>query len=156
LRRVEHHGAPALGAAFGLVQRDCLLADTARVFHQLKVLDQLVAFVLILAAEGVGIRALLDLRSGESKRRKAGTGDIARLMNVRTFAGVEPLLVASEAHAALSERDAGDNEQLGIDPQEQIEVLLDGGAERIDAAGRSPIDLDGRLRRQAYGMFLDA
>ncbi len=61
LAAVEDQIEAAFGALIGRVQRHGLFGHARRVLEQIELVDQLVALELMLAAEGVRIRALLDL-----------------------------------------------------------------------------------------------
>ena len=52
---IEHDSALAFRASLGFVQGHRFFADAPRVLHQFQFVDQLVSFVLILAAIGVGM-----------------------------------------------------------------------------------------------------
>src|ERR1035441_4512690 len=60
LRAVEDEVELALGALIGAVQRDGFCGDARGVPDQVPLVDQLVALKLMLPAEGIRIRALLD------------------------------------------------------------------------------------------------
>ena len=49
------------------------------------------------------------------------------------------MLFAAEVQVGLGQRDAGHGAQFGVDLQQQFDVLLDGGGERINLEGRSPL-----------------
>src|SRR5580658_3279850 len=61
LRAIEDEVELAFGALIRCVQGDGFFGDAGRVSDQVPLVDQLVAFELMLATEGVGIGALLDL-----------------------------------------------------------------------------------------------
>ncbi len=61
LAAIQDQIEAAFGALIGRVQRHGLFGDARRVLQQIEFVDQLVAFELVLAAEGIRIRALLDL-----------------------------------------------------------------------------------------------
>ena len=65
LRRVEDDVVLPFRTLIGRMQGNRLLRDLRRVIQQLEFLDQLIASVLELSAERVGIGALLDLRTLE-------------------------------------------------------------------------------------------
>src|SRR6266851_3223149 len=94
LRAVENNVEYALGTLVRAVQRDCLFADSACVLEQLEFVDELVSFVLPLAAERVRIRPLLNLAACERVGNVSRSGHVLCLMNVRAFRREEPLLLA--------------------------------------------------------------
>ncbi len=61
LTAIQDQIEAAFGTLIGRVQRHGLFGDARRVLQQIELVDQLVAFQLMLAAEGIRIGALLDL-----------------------------------------------------------------------------------------------
>ena len=66
LAAIEDQIEAAFGALIGRVQRHGLFGDARRVREQIEFVDQLVALELMLAAEGIGIRALLNFAALEA------------------------------------------------------------------------------------------
>ncbi len=124
LRRIENDVVIALRTLIGFVQGDGFFRDASSVLQQLQFFDQFVAFVLPLTAERVRIRALHDLASGERVRGVTGADSRLHLVDVRAVGVVEPLLVTAEIEVGLGERDSSYGAQLGVNLQQQIDVLL--------------------------------
>ena len=139
LRAVENDVERAFGALVGLVQGDGFLANAAGIFHELQFLDQFVAFVLPLPAEGIGIGALLNFVAGKGVGGISCAGRVLGLMNVGAFRGHKPLLLAAEVEIGFGQGDAGHGAQFGIDLQQQIDILFDRNGERIDLVRRDPL-----------------
>ena len=83
LRAVQNQVEFAFGTLFGGVQRHRLLGDARSVLHQAQLVHQFVPLQLILAAEGIRVRALLNLAILVAQRRKARAGQVARLVDRR-------------------------------------------------------------------------
>ncbi len=132
----------------------CSPTRRALSIQQLELLDQFVSFVLKLPAERVGIRALHDLVSAKGIGREAGAGHGARLMDRGALAGVKPLLVAAEIQIGLGQRNALHRAQLAVDLHQQVEILLDRGRERVDAARGRPLGLVRLFRSQLHAALL--
>ena len=75
LRAVQNQVELAFGTLIGGVQRHGLFGDARRVFEQAQFVHQFVALQLILAAEGVGVGALLDLAVLVAEGGEAGAAD---------------------------------------------------------------------------------
>ena len=108
-----------------MCKRDCFFRDATSVLQQLQLFDQFVAFVLPLTTERIRIRPLHDLASGERVRSVTSSDSRLHLVNVRTVGVVEPLFVTAEIEVSLGERDSSYGSQLGVNLQQQIDVLLD-------------------------------
>ncbi len=67
LAAIQDQIEAAFGALIGRVQRHGLLGHARRVLQQCQFVDQLIALELMLAAEGIRIRALLDLIFAETE-----------------------------------------------------------------------------------------
>ena len=113
------------------VQRDALFRDASRVADQVERLDQLVALQHVLSAEAIGIRPLLDFATRETGGHDPRAGLHLDLMNRGAGAGGEQLLDAAEGHGAFGNGDALHATHLFIRGEQQIDLLLDGNAERI-------------------------
>ena len=137
------------------MQRYHLFADAPRIFHQLQFINQLISFVLPLAAKGIRIRPLLNFASRERIGHVSGAGRDFRLMNLRPFRRKEPLLFSPEIHIRFRERDPFDRTQLGINFHQQPKILFNGNTERINLERGRPLGLDGFLRDQTDIGLLD-
>src|SRR5678815_2271960 len=83
LRAIENQIELAFGTLVGGVQRDGLFGDTRGVFQKLQFVYQLVAFQLMLTAEGIRVRALLNLALTKAERSKTGaTGVTLSLIHI--------------------------------------------------------------------------
>jgi hypothetical protein len=100
--------------------------------------DQLVALELVLAAEGIGIGALLDLVALEAVGFESGAAGGAGLIDDAADGGDEDLPAAMEDHRCLRERHAGGAAQFFVDGGEQRELFFHADREGIDLAGRDP------------------
>src|SRR5258708_28475606 len=136
LSAIQNDGEHTFRTLVRLVQSYGFFADPSRILHQLKFLDQLVAFVLPLPAIGGWVRAFLDLSPGERMRRIARASGIFRLMNIRTLRRHKPPLLAMEIHIRLSHGYAGNRTQLRIDLLQQIHILVYRKHERSDLRPR--------------------
>ncbi len=67
-------------------------------------------------------------------------------MNVGTFGREKPQLLPAEVQIGFSQRDAGHGTQLGINFQQQLDVLLDRRGEWINLEWRSPFSGDRLFR----------
>ena len=92
----------------------------------------------MLAAEGIRIRALLDLIALEAVGFESGAAGGAGLIDDAADGRDEDLPAAVEDHGRLRERDAGGAAQFFIDGGEQRELFFDADREGIDLAGRDP------------------
>src|ERR1022692_1971644 len=101
LRAVEDEVELALGALIGAVQRHGFFGDARGVPDQVPLVDQLVALKLMLPAEGIRIRALLDLAVFVGQRRVADAAEVAGLIDQAAERGGEDLAAALEAHGAF-------------------------------------------------------
>src|SRR3974390_1085271 len=81
LAAVEDQTELALGALVRGVERHSLLGDARRVSGKVEFVDELVALELILAAEGIRVRPLLDVVVLEAVRRAASAADGAGLID---------------------------------------------------------------------------
>ena len=81
LRAIEDQVELAFRALIGAVQRDGFFGDARGVSDEIPLVDQLVAFELMLTAKGIRIRALLDLAILISRRRVADAADVAGLVD---------------------------------------------------------------------------
>jgi len=109
----------------GFKQRNGFFAHAAGVFQKLQFLDELVAFGLVLATEGIWVGTLLNLVSGERVCGTTRAGGELRLVNPRALGGDEPLLDPIEVHVRLGKRDTGNAVQFVVDPQQQREIFFD-------------------------------
>ena len=98
LRAVQNQVEFAFGTLVGGVQRHRLFGDPRRVLQQAQLVHQFVALQLILSAEGVGERALLDLAVLVAQRRKARAGETASLIDHGAQGGDEDLPPLLELH----------------------------------------------------------
>src|SRR5882762_7757812 len=81
LRTVENQIELALGTLVGPVQSDGLFGDARGVFQKLQFVHQLVAFQLMLSAEGVRIGTLLNLAVTKAERGETGATCVTRLID---------------------------------------------------------------------------
>ena len=115
LAAIQDQIEAAFGALIGRVQRHGLFGDARRVPQQIDFVNQLIALELVLAAEGVGIRALLDLVAFEAVGFESGAADGAGLIDDAADGRDEDLAAAMEDHGGLRQRDAGTAAQLFVD-----------------------------------------
>ena len=125
LRAFENDGALAFGTLRGFVQRDGLFGDALRVADQIERFDQFVAGKLMLAAEAIGIGALLDFVAGETRGHDARAGLHLDLMNARAEGGGVPLLDAAELHGGFRQREALHAAHLAVGGEQQIQLALE-------------------------------
>ncbi len=121
----------AFGTLRGGMQRDALFGDAPGVADQVERFDQLVALQHVLAAEAIRIGALLDFGARETGGHDSRAGLHLDLMNRRAGAGGEQLLDAAEGHRAFGDGDALHAAHFLVRGEQQIDLLLDGNAERI-------------------------
>ena len=138
LRAFEDDVALALRALRGLVQRHGFFGDALRVADQVERFDQFVAGELVLAAEAIGIGALLNFVAGEAGGHDARAGLHLDLMDARAERGGVPLLDAAELHGGFGEGDALDAAHLCVGGEQQIELALERNLERILDEGILP------------------
>src|SRR5579883_3031599 len=98
LRAVEDQVELALRTLIRGVQRDGLVSDARSIFEQMQLVDQLIALELVLAAEGVGIAAPLDLPFLVAERGKTRAGRIPGLVDQAATARRENLPLPVEVH----------------------------------------------------------
>ena len=149
LGAVEDQVELALRALIGGVQRHGLFGDARRVLQQAQLVDQLVAFQLVLAAEGVRVRALLDFVVLVAEGREAGAGEVAGLVDDAAEGRDENLAAALEMHRAFGQGDGRIAAQLRVDGEQGGELPVDGDGERVDVAWarpRSPHDASSGAR----------
>src|ERR1043166_2701464 len=132
LRAAEDEIEFAFGALRRVVERDSFFGDAVGVLHQLQLVDQLVAFQLVLAAERVRKRAFLDLAVFVAERGEARAGEAARLIDDAADGGDEYLARAIEVHRRFGEADSCDPAQLPLDLKQRGELAIDGDRERVD------------------------
>ena len=101
-----------------------------RVAGEVERFDQLVALQHVLAAEAIRIRALLNFGAGETGRDDSRAGLHLDLMNGRASARREQLLDAAKRHRAFRDGDALHAAHFLVRGEQQIDLLLDGNAER--------------------------
>ena len=70
-------------------------------------------------------------------------------MDLRSFAGIKPLLIAAEVQTGLCQGHTLYRQQLAINLEQELHVLLHRSAERINFVGARPIGDCGFFRRQA-------
>src|ERR1017187_2728696 len=141
LRAVEDEVELALGALFGAVQSHGFFGDARGVPDQVPLVDQLGPLKLMLPAEGIRIRALLDLTVFVGQRLVADAAEVASLIDQAAERGGEDLAAALEAHGAFGQGDAWIAAQLAVDIEEQGHVAVHRDGEGIDADGRDPLGL---------------
>src|SRR5579871_4197415 len=115
LGAIEDEVECALGALVGGVEGDGFLGNARGVFQELQLVDELIPFQLILAAEGVGVGAPLDFAILVAERGKTGAGRVARLIDEAAEGGSEDLAAAFEVHGGFRQADGGVAAQFGID-----------------------------------------
>ena len=76
------------------------------ILDEMEFVNQLVALVLVLSAERIRIRPLLDLRPCERIDIESGAGHVPRLVDRCTFARVEPLFISAEVEIGFRQRDS--------------------------------------------------
>ena len=81
LAAIEDEIESAFRAGIGGVQRDRLFGDARRVTEQVELVDEFVAFQLILAAERIRVAPLLNFVVLEAERSEAGACDGPRLVD---------------------------------------------------------------------------
>ena len=138
LRAIENDRALAFGALRGRMQRDGFFADARRVADQIERFDQFVAAQHVLPAEAIRIRTLLNFASGERRGDDSRAGLHLHLMNRRADARNEKLLDAAKRHRAFGERHALHFAHFLVRREQQIDLALDGNAERIFDEGILP------------------
>src|SRR5271170_6148139 len=107
LAAIEDKIESAFGALIGGVQRHGLFGDARGVPWQIQFMNQLIALELVLAAEGVGIRTLLDLVALEAVGFESGAAGGAGLIDDAADGRDEDLPAAMEDHGCLRKRDSG-------------------------------------------------
>ena len=117
---------------------------------RLQLVDQLVAFELILAAEGIRVGALLNLAVLVAERGDARAGEVAGLIDDAADGGNEDLARAGEMHLRLGKANARREAEDGVGCQERGELAIHRHGERIDPDGRHPHRLVLFLRRQRH------
>ncbi len=71
-------------------------------------------------------------------------------MNVRTFRREKPLLFPAEIHIGFRHGHARHRAHLGINLDQQVQILFNRNCERVDLERRSPIRNMGLLRSKLY------
>ena len=154
LAAVENQIEGAFGTFVGGVQCHGLFGDARRVLEQIDLVDQLVALELVLAAEGIRIRALLDLIVLEAVGFESGAAGGAGLIDDATDGRDEDLAAAVKDHGSLRECYAGSSAQFVVDRGEEGELFFDADREGIDLAGRDPGGFVLRFGRERDVVFL--
>src|SRR5207244_4356022 len=92
---------------------------------------------------------LLDLSPFEGICGISSAGGGSKLMDVRSFARVEPLVIATEVQVGLRQGDARYGGELSIDGKKHFDVLCHRGREWIDLKRRDPLRDRWLFRRNA-------
>jgi len=109
---------PALEAGKDVYQEKTMAFNTGharRMRKQIEFVDQFIAFELVLAAEGIRVRTLLDLIALEAVGLESSAAGGARLIDDAADGGDEDLAAAVEDHGRLRQRNAGGPAQFFID-----------------------------------------
>src|SRR5579859_2624693 len=126
LRAVQNQIEAPLRALVGRVQRHRFLGHARSIFEQLQLFHQFVALQLVLPAERVGVRALLDFAVAKAVRRESRAARVARLIDQTAQRGRKDLPVTRKHHSGLGQRYAGVAAQFQVDRIEQRQVLVYG------------------------------
>src|SRR5579883_1748702 len=81
LGAVENQVEDAFGTLIGRMERDGLFGDPRRVFQEAQFVYQFVSLQLVLPAEGIGVRPLLNFTVLVTQGRKSGAGRVAGLVD---------------------------------------------------------------------------
>ena len=119
------------GALRGGMQRDRFFGDAAAHCRPGRAIRPVRSPQHVLAAEAVRIRALLDFVSGKTGGDDSRARLHFHLMNHGADARDEKLLDAAKRHRAFGHRDAFHAAHFLVGGQQQIDLALDGNAERI-------------------------
>ena len=138
LRAVQNDRARAFRALRGRMQRDGFFGDALRVAGQIERFDQFVAREHVLAAKAIRIGALLNFAARETGGDDSRARLHFHLMNRGADARSEKLLDAAERHRAFGQRYALHFAHFLVGGQQQIDLALDGNAERIFDVGILP------------------
>src|SRR5882762_6784943 len=88
--------------------------------EQFQRFDEFVAGKRELAAETIGIRALLDFCAFEGRRADSRAGDDFALMDARANAGSVPAIDFAELHTSFGERNSLHRAHSGVGFEQQI------------------------------------
>src|ERR1700685_1243667 len=113
LAAVEDQIEEPLGTMIGGVQRYGLFGDARRMLAKINLVDELITLELVLAAEGVGIRALLDLVVLETVGLESGATGGARLIDDAADGRHEDLPAAVKDHRSLRQCHSRRSAQIG-------------------------------------------
>ena len=131
LRAVENNRPRAFRALRGFVQSHRFFADAVGVARQVHGLNQFVTLQSVLAAEAVGIRALLNLVVGKAGGHDARAGLHLHLMNVSSGGGNENLLDPPEIHGGLGQGNAFYAAHLLIRGKQKGQLAFERNAEGV-------------------------
>src|SRR5271157_1320559 len=114
LRAIEDQVKLTFRALRGGVQRHGFFGDARGMAQQVELSHQLVAFQLVLAADGVGERALLDFAVLVAESGEARAAGGAGLIDQAAESGSEDLPLPYKAHGGFRQADGGIAAQLGV------------------------------------------
>src|ERR1039458_1374419 len=120
------------------MQRHSLLRHTWGMIQQSQLMNQLVPLQLMLPAERIRIRSLLDLVPTETVNIEPGAARGARLIDHASERGRENLPLAVKDHRGLRQRNTGLAPEFSVDTKQQCELFVHAHRKRINLTWRGP------------------